>query len=209
MKKQLFLSTLLLIFAFVIGIIVGNSLGNSELKKADRFIRQSELSTESYLLEQEILQGFNQSCDLAQARLSELSSELWQLGKILGTETAKQDLGEENYHTLKLKYHLMQIKTYLLYYKLNRDCKINTPVVLFYYKQNDTASKEQGIILDKFVEKYGIKVFAIEFNYSKELKFLEINYGIDQGPSLVINYKTKKTGLTSYDNIKSVLGVTG
>lgn len=208
LKKQLFLSTLLLlVIAFVIGIIVGNSFGNSELTEANRFIRQSELTTESYLLEQELLKGFNQSCDVAQTRLAALSSELWQLGKILGTETAKQDLGEENYHFLKLKYHLMQIKTYLLYYTLNKDCELETPVVLFYYKQNDVASKEQGNILDELVEKYDIKVFAIELDYSKELKFLEINYGIESAPSLVINHKAKKSGLTSYADVKQILGV--
>ena len=208
MKKQLFLSTLiLLVIAFIIGVIVGNSFGNSELKEADRFIRQSELSTESYLLEQELLEGFNQSCGLAQTRLAELSSELWKLGQILGTETAKNDLGEENYHSLKLKYHLMQIKTYLLYSKLNRDCKLETPVVLFYYKQNDAASREQGKILDQLVEKYDIKVFAIELNYSKEFEFLEINYGIESAPSLMINYKAKKSGLASYADVKSALGV--
>lgn len=207
-KKQLFINTLLLlIIAFVIGIIVGNSVSNQELNEVNEYIKQSELSTESYLLEQELLEGFDKNCDLAKIRLSELSKELWQLGKLLGTETAKQDLGEKNYHFLKLKYHLMQIRTYFLYYKLSRDCEFETPIVLFYYKQQDPDSKEQGIILDKLVEDFDIKVFAIEFDYSKELKFLEASYDINNAPSLVMNFDLKKKGLTSYEEIKEGLGL--
>jgi len=205
-KKQVFLSTILALCAvFVIGIIVGNVISNPELKEINTVVKQSELSTESYLLEQELLADFDQNCELAKTRLAALSGELWQLGKLLGSETAKKDLGESTYHFLKLKYHLMQVKTYLLFANLNKDCDFTTPVVLFFYSQKDADSKEQGIVLDKLVEDYDIKVFAIESDYSKELEFIETFYAVDQTPFLVLNYDTKKQGLTSYEDIKSAM----
>ncbi|MBW3001699.1 hypothetical protein KY338_00895 [Candidatus Woesearchaeota archaeon] len=203
-KKQVFLSTIFaLCIVFVVGIIIGNLFSNTETKEVDKVLKQSELSTESYLLEQELLADFDQNCDLAKTRLAALSGELWQLGKLLGTETAKSDLGKANYNFLKLKYHLMQVKTYILYANLNKDCNFTTPVVLFFYSQDDADSKEQGKILDSLVEAYNIHVFAVEAGFSKELEFLEMFYGVSETPFLVLNYDIKKPGLTSYQVIES------
>lgn len=203
-KKQVFLSTIFaLCIVFAVGIIIGNLISNPETKEINKVLRQSELSTESYLLEQDLLADFDQNCDLAKTRLAALSGELWQLGKMLGSETAKSDLGESNYHFLKLKYHLMQIKTYLLFANLNKDCNFTTPVVLFFYSQDDADSREQGKILDSLVKDYDIKVFAVEAGYSKELEFLELFYGVSETPFLVLNYNIKKPGLASYEDIES------
>ena len=180
-------------------------LSNREINEVNKVVRQSELSTESYLLEQELLAGFDKNCELAKTRLSALSAELWQLGKLLGSETAKNDLGGKNYHFLKLKYHLMQAKTYLLYAGLNKDCNFNMPVVLFFYRQDDSDSKKQGEVLDRLVQDYDIKVFAIEGGYSSELKFLEIFYDVSETPFLVLNYDIRKQGLASYEDISSAM----
>jgi hypothetical protein len=205
-KRQTYLSIiLLLILVFAIGIIVGRNAGNPELSDVNNFIKQSELTTESYLLEQELFSGMEKNCDLAKLRLSALSSELWQLGKLIGSETAKQDLGEANYNFLKRKFHLMQIKTYTLYHGLNQDCAVNVPVMLFYYSQNDSNSEEQGIILDRLVKEFDVKVFAIEYNYSQELRFLEDYYEISTTPSVVVNFGTVRKGLQPYDELAALV----
>lgn len=205
-KKSVYLSTVFAIsVVFVIGILVGNFISNPEAKEVNKVLRQSELSAESYILEQELLADFDQNCELAKTRLSDLSSELWQLGKLLGSQTAKQDLGETNYHFLKLKYHLMQVKTYILYANLNKECNFSTPVVLFFYSQDDADSREQGRILDSLVEEHDITVFAVEAGYSEELEFLELFYDVKQTPFLVLNYGIKKHGLSSYDDIERAM----
>ncbi len=201
-RRQTYLSIiLLLILVFAIGIIVGRSVSNPELSDVNRFIKQSELTTESYLIEQELFAGMEKNCDLAKLRLSVLSNELWQLGKLLGSETAKQDLGEEDYNFLKRKFHLMQIKTYTLYHQLKQDCSVDVPVILFYYSQNDAKSQEQGAVLDKLVGEFDVKVFAMEYNYSPELRFLEEYYEITGTPSVVVNFETVRKGLTPYDEL--------
>lgn len=206
MKRQLFLSmVLLVVIVFAIGIIVGRSVSNPELSEVNRFIKQSELTTESYLIEQELLAGFEKNCDLAELSLAGLSNDLWKLGKLLGTETAKQDLGEENYDFLKRKFHLMQIKTYTLYQRLRQDCAVTVPVILFYYSKNDPQSLEQGTILDQLVEDLDVKVFAVEHDYSMELRFLEEYYEIAQTPAVVVNFEHAREGLTSYDDIAALV----
>ncbi len=205
-KRQAFFSIiLLLVIIFAAGIIVGRSMSNPELSDVNQFIKQSELTTESYLIEQELFAGMEKNCDLAKLRLSALSSELWNLGKSLGTETAKQDLGEENYDFLKRKFHLMQIKTYTLYHKLKQDCSVDVPVILFYYSQNNPDSLEQGAILDRLVGGFDVKVFAIEYNYSQELRFLEDYYEISRTPSVVVNFETVRKGLLPYDQLEALV----
>jgi hypothetical protein len=205
-KRQAYLSVILLfILVFAIGIIVGRSASNPELSDVDKFVKQSELNAESYLIEQEIFAGMEKSCDLAKLRLSAMSGDLWQLGKLLGSETAKQDLGEADYNFLKRKFHLMQIKTFTLYHKLSQDCALKVPVVLFYYSQNDTNSLEQGEILDLLVKDFDVKVFAIEYDYSPELHFLEDYYEISGTPSVVVNFETVRKGLTPYEQLSALV----
>jgi len=206
-KKQVFVATLLLlVVVFAIGVIIGNSFSNPELKEINKVIRNSELSTESYLIEQELFRGFEKNCELSQIRLSSLSNELWKLGKLLASSTAKQDLGDYQYDFLKRKYHLMQIKTFVLHYQLKNECATSNPVILFYYGKDDPNSFEQGQILDQLVTDFGIHVFAIERNYAPELSFLEQYYEINTSPSLIINYEKKVDGLASYDELKSAIG---
>jgi hypothetical protein len=205
-RQQYFVSAVLLfVVVFAAGILVGRNFSNPELSEVAEFIKHSELTTESYLLEQELLSGIDRSCELAQRRLAALSLELWQLGKLLGSETAQQDLGAADYHFLKRKFHLMQIKTYLLYFQLRQDCQLSTPVVLFYYRQDDAASREQGAILDRLVTAHNLTVFAIEHAYSDELRFLEDYYEVEATPAVVINYETVRQGLTPYEEIQALL----
>jgi len=205
-RRQTYLSIILLmILVFAIGIIIGRNASDPGLSDVNRFIRQSELATESYLIEHELFAGFERDCGMAQRRLSELSNELWNLGKLLGTETAKQDLGEANYNFLKRKFHLMQIKTYTLYHELKQDCAVNDPVILFYYSQNDPKSQEQGVVLDKLVNDFDVNIFAIEYNYSQELRFLEEYYNISGTPAVVINFETMRNGLTSYNELMELV----
>ncbi len=206
MKQQLFLSMILLvIIVFAIGIIIGRSVSNPELSEVNKFIKQSELTTESFLIEQELLAGIEKNCDLAKLRLATLSDELWQLGKLLGTETAKEDLGESNYNFLKRKFHLMQIKTYTLYHRLRQDCAVTVPVILFYYSQQDPQSLDQGEILDRLVDQFDAKVFAIEYNYSQELQFLQDHYEITKTPAVVVNFDMVRKGLASYEALAALV----
>ena len=205
--KHLFLTTVfLLIVVFILGILVGRWMGSSKVDEITSFIKNNELNTESYLIEQELIENFEEgNCELANARISSLSNELWKIGKSLSPADAQQKLGEENYNFMKRKYHLMQIRTYILFYKLKQHCNNTNSVVLFYFSREDNESQEQGQILDMLVRDYNIRVFTIEYNYSKELSFMEEYYAITETPALIINYDVKLSGLTPYAEIKNLI----
>jgi hypothetical protein len=206
MKKQVLVTTVLLVaVVFAIGVLLGNQWKSSSSTEITKVLRQSELDAESFLVEQELFESFETNCPLAEKRLGSLGQELWQLGKVLGASDAKEKLGEDNYSFLKRKYHLMQIRTYVLDKKLQQDCGSGINVILFYFKKDDPASEQQGKILDDFVSHYNLHVFAIEYHYSQELEFMEDYYDINQAPTLVVNFEHTIPGLVTKEQLLPLL----
>ncbi len=204
--KQVYAVTILAVcLAFIFGTLFGSAYRSRQVDQATQFLKNSELATESYLLEQELLEGLDVNCELAKNRLATLSSDLYELGKLLGTQTARQDLGETQYRFLKRKFHLMQLQTYVLYLKLQKNCNMESHVVLFYFSQNNENSTLQGKILDRLVPLYNLRVFAVEYNYSAELVFIEEYYNITQTPAIVLDYGKKFDGLIDAETLEKQL----
>lgn len=203
-KQQLFVTTVLLVLVvFVIGVFVGGEWSGTE-SSVESTLKQSELSAESFLVEQELFESFDTSCELTQQRLASLSDGLWRLGQTLAGPEAEEQLGVENYNFLKRKFHLMQIRAYVLYKQFLDNCgEVN--VVLFYYMRGDADSERQGEILDSLVDEHDMKVFAVEYDYSKDLAFLEDYYGVETTPFLIVNYDHEFSGLTPAEDIVAVL----
>jgi len=199
-QKQI-TAILLVIVTFVIGIFVGSAWQDSASSPVEQMLKQSELDAESFLIEQELFDTFDTTCELTRKRLESLSDGLWQLGKLLEAADARADLGEKNYHYLKRKYHLMQTRTYILYKKFTDNCHEDTSIILFYFKRDDPASEMQGQALDALVAEHDVKVFAVELNYSKDLEFLEQYYNATNAPYLVVNYEHTFAGNTPAENI--------
>lgn len=185
------------------GILLGRTISNLEAGKITEFIKENELNTESYLIEQDLIELFDRNnCELATVRINDLSNQLTNIGRKLTSKDAKETLGQENYNFLKRKFHLMQIKTYILFKKLKEKCDPSPNIILYYYSINDPDSAKQGHILDRIVKDYNVRIFAIEYNYSKELTFLESHYNIKETPAIVINYGKIFEGLTNYETIQ-------
>ncbi len=208
-KKHILVTlTIIMFFIFVSGLIIGQNFGRSGLSGIEKMITDSELNTESFLIEQELMKEITESnCVFAKTRLDELNDELAEIGNMLSAENARQKIGDGSYDVLKRKFHLMQIRTYIIYYSLAKECDIGNNIVLFYYGADDEHSKLQGNILDRLVDDYDIKVFAIEYNYSAELDFLQEYYNITETPSIVLNYNSTFDGLALYTDIKEKMNM--
>ena len=133
-KKHILLTTtLLLLFVFIAGILLGRTITNIETSQITEFIKENELNTESYLIEQELIEEFDKNnCELATVRITDLSNELANIGRSLTVEDAEETLGKDNYNFLKRKFHLMQVKTYILFKKLVETCDVSSNIILFY-----------------------------------------------------------------------------
>ncbi len=204
-NKSILLFVLLIVaFVFLLGFGLGNYFGSTDVI-AGKILKQSELDAESFLIEQQLIDTFGINCEISKSRLSALSEQLWKLGKSLDSKQSIEKLGKNRYDFLKRKYHLMQIKTYSLYKNLEDDCDKELDVILFYFDKNNPDSKEQGDILDKIAENFDARIFAIEFDYAPEIKFLERFYHINKAPAIVINFQDTLTGVQDYDVIEEIL----
>lgn len=181
---------------FLGGLLIGKAWNGRYVDDVTKIVRNSELATESLVIEQDLLEGSGYRCDLAEKRLSELSSQLWNLGKLLESEDSKSKIRKEDFNLLKRKFHLLQIRTFILYKPMIKDCKLNSTVILFFFGPSQEESAIQGRILDDLVKERDTKVFAIEYNYTKEISFIEEFYSINTTPSLVVNYEKVLRGLS-------------
>ncbi len=204
-NQELVTVVLLVVVVFSVGVLLGSAYKSAGADEVSKTLRASELDAESFLVEQDLFDSFNAGCELAQGRLREQSLELGQLGKVLGADDALARLGAEDYGFLKRKYHLMQIRTYVLEKKFTDDCGNGTNVILYYFTRDDENSEAQGQILDSLVEKYDVHVFAIELGYAKELKFLEEYYGATSAPLLVVNFEHVLPGVVAQEELVPLL----
>lgn len=141
-----------------------------------------------------------QNCTTDSYLLSNISSEVGSIGKVL-SEYDNQGIKNDFYYFLKTKYSLFEIKLYMYYKSYLSACSTNNNIILYFWSLNN-ASKEQGKILDSLVvETRNLKVFSLEYNYSKYYHFLENIYNISSGPALIINYNKTFKGFTNRHEI--------
>ena len=201
-KHILLTFTVILAVVFAFGILLGKSISTAPEDRISRSIQDNELNSDSFLIEQDLFKTLDsEGCNLARLRLTDLSNELGNTGRQLVSEGAEKSLGPENFRYLKRKYHIMQVRAYLMFSKLEDRCNFSSNIILYYYGQGDLGSAEQGHILDAVVQKHAVSVFAIEYNYSPELKFLESYYNISQTPVTVVNHLAVHHGLTTYETL--------
>lgn len=209
-KKHFFVILLIfVILIFMSGFIFGRVTQSTELSEVEIFIKESELNTRSYVLEQDLLSENEEiSCSISQERLNNLASRTSTLGQKLDDQDQVGSISKEDYDYLKRRYHLDQMRLYVQTKQHYDSCPGSKTPILFFYTPSSESSLEQGEILDQVVENKDLTVLAIQYDYSPDLEFVQTYFGITTTPSLVINYDTKVVGLTGYDNILEILGET-
>jgi hypothetical protein len=194
----------LVIAAFITGIGVGNFFATFEAGDLNAALQNSELSARSYFLQQEISRFALDKCSFSRSQADELSDQLYRLGQQL-VSADNASVGEQEFKLLKRQYHLLQVRTYLLLHELRESCTTKDHVVLYFYGPNNHDSFQQGAILDSVVSNFSVKVFAVEFNYSSDLAFLEGFYNITRIPTVVVDYRDVHQGLTGYSELASLV----
>ena len=59
--RHIFLTTVvLLIVIFILGVLIGRRMNDNRVDEISSFIKNNELNTESYLIEQELIENFEQ-----------------------------------------------------------------------------------------------------------------------------------------------------
>ena len=195
-KIMLLTAFLIAAFIFVAGFYSGILLDSYRVSDTKVMIDDTSLDAESFVVEREFFDTFSVSdCNVLNAREVLLGEQLGEIGRALARYDSKKVSNFGEYHNLKRKYFLLEIKSYTLRKTTNEFCPdIKSNVVLFFYNtENNQESLNQGYALDTLVKEDGnITVLSIDkdFNDSALLSIVAY-YNITIAPTIIINFDKK------------------
>ena len=204
---EIYLIALLITFVFfVLGIIVGDYLA---YKKIDTLsISQKAISAffSKFESKSSILSNEKNYCNLSWGDIWE---EKVGIGEILSALELR--LGKTNKRVIeqKIVYNEVQFKTLKVVEKVNKACKYDWDIILFFYtndkddlKGDYKLSELQGYALDTLykIDREKIKIFAFDVNaLGESSKNLTADYNISYYPSLVLNGEVYRRFMSRYE----------
>ncbi len=197
-RRHLLLTSAVLATAvFLAGILFGWSLDHFRTTEILTTIKQNELSTESYLVEQQFIDSFGgDKCELLTARVDTLRDSTNQIGKQLACWGGKSTFKEADFDYLKRKYTILEVRFLMLINDLKQECGQDYNIILSFYKIDEDASIRQGYVLDSLNDKYNNTLIILSFDkyYTDEplIDILATRYGIERTPAIVVNGKVKQ-----------------
>lgn len=201
MRQSIFLSSLVLtVLIFAFGILLNYGLDFVRIDTIADVMAEHEISTASYLIEQDFVDAFGGSgCDIMQRRISKLKEEIRKVGADLGSYSTFSLFKKKDYDYLKRKYFLLELRFLTLIKQVNRECNKPYVSILFFYEIDDDASERQGFILEDLSKAYEqeVVVLSIDKDYSDEplVQLLVDQYGVTTAPTIIVDDKTF-SGLT-------------
>jgi hypothetical protein len=145
------------------------------------------------------------SCNLLDSYA--LSSELDQMGSIMGIIEAR--LGKNNPSVLEQKktYNLLEVQHFLLIDEHNLKCNNTIPTVLFFYSNNEQdkdQSEKIGFILTSLKkENPHVMIYSFDYNLDYSLvNMLKTKYNITSPNTVLLNEKIKIINLNNIDEVQ-------
>lgn len=209
-SKHIFLTSLLLtILIFTAGILINYGLDFVRINVISDVMISHELSTESYMLEQEFISAFGGShCSVMQGRISSLKDEIRQVGADLGSYSRFSFFKKQDFDYLKRKYFLLELDFLSRIERLNKECGQSVIPVLFFYEIDDDDSERQGFILQEVSKNFDefLVVLTLDKDYEDEplVGLLALRYNVTKAPAIIIN-GFKREGLVYEKELEAII----
>ncbi len=207
-KHIFYTSAIIAVAIFTAGLLLGWTLDNFRINSIIYEMKQNELNTESYLIENDFIKSFaDTGCSMQRPHIDKLASDLGEIGRELAGYEGKSTFKKEDYEYLTRKYFLMEVRTYTLFKDYTETCG-NISTILYFYKINDELSIRQGYAIDEIVRNYkDVYVFSFDIDYDKDplLDTVKIQYNITKAPSIIVNDKLKHENFAGVETIKGLL----
>jgi len=203
----------MLIVVFLIGVLLGRGMDLWRVSDVSENLGNWELDTESFVVEQSFIDNFGgENCELIESRMRSLSRDLGLLGTTLEDYNRKKlFFNQDRFDDIKRKYFLLELRTYSLRKKMHEKCKDSGEIILFFYDTKDNEeSLKQGYVLDSLVKELNnVTVFSLDIDFDEKeplIKTIKNYYGIQNAPTIIINFDEKKDVFTNKAEIKQILG---
>lgn len=210
-KKQLLVTSLIItIVIFSIGFVLGWTLDHFKADDVLTRIKQSELDTESFLVEQQFVDNYGggDRCTLLTARIDTLQKTIRETGEELSRWDQGNLFNRQDFDYLKRKYVLLEVRFLMLLEDLEQTCGTDYNVIIYFYQIDQDESARQGYVLDGLVRTYDdLIVLSVDKDYLDEplVELLISKYDITTAPTLIINDKIKLEGFTPRAQIESAV----
>lgn len=208
-RKDIFVTALLIVaFIFLIGIYLGSKLDTFRVDRASEMVDEAGLDLESFVVQSDFYSGFlGDSCASKRESFDSLGQSLGKIGGLLVDLDKMKLAGSESYENLRRKYFLMSIRAYILKKGLVDNCGDKGNLILYFYDTSENEeSLRQGYVLDDIVRKRDVMVFSIDRGFSDDaLDAVKSYYGVTKGPTVIVNFKTKKEGFVSLGELVGLL----
>lgn len=151
-----------------------------------------ELSTQSYLVEQEFVDLFGgNKCSIMDSRISDLKEEIRQVGNDLSSYSRFSFFKKKDFDYLKRKYFLLELKFFSLVKKYNKECDKPLIPILYFYEIDNDESERQGFILEDVAKGFDkqVVVLTLDKDYEDEplVGLLAKRYNITVAPTIILD----------------------
>jgi len=139
-----------------------------------------------------------------------LSSELDNMGSIIGI--LEERLGKNDNKVLEQKkiYSMLEIQHFLLIKDYNKKCNKSIPTLLFFYSNAEEfsdQSNKMGYVLSN-IKSQKKQVMIYSFDYDLNYPLIEIlkrNYNITKQNTVLINEKTRLTDIKNIEDVQKFI----
>jgi glutaredoxin len=172
---------------FLIGLLVGNQITNIKLEKINDL--EQDLKVDTMAVELQYLLLAEDPCSYINSTL--LTEELYNIGSRL--DYMENQMGNKNPSVLHIKeyYSLLELRHWLYMRKVNNECGVEYPLLLYFYSNlGDCPScQEQGYVLNYLHRKYpSLNIYSFDINIENTaLDTIKKIYKVESTPAIVIN----------------------
>lgn len=190
-KSSIFKATLLTALVLGAGILIGLQVDDARGNYLEDQLKQSDLRMQNFIVTQNYLDESSRNyCRLVENQIPDLSKENTRIGQNLQSFAGKSLSNDEGYKYLVRKYYVNQLRLYNVLNEYKDRCGKNTTLI-FYFFDDSTESQRQGSVLTEYYREVDNSTYIFSFNLEKDessvLRMLQDDYGVDNGPSIVLN----------------------
>jgi len=206
-RGRYFIAFILTLFIFLIGIYFGSYMSDIKINKINSFERDLARNYLLYDVQNELLGS--DPCSFVNSTF--ISYDIFSVGNRLEALEGERGKNDEEVISLKKYYTLLEIREYLFYKKVNKECNSDFILNLFFYSNDPEKCpkcQDQGLVLN-YARQIDNTLRTYSFDVDLDMptvNHLMTYYGVIEIPATVVMDTTYNTFL-DYDNILVALVV--
>lgn len=205
-KRRYILAVVIATIVFAIGFLITYSISYGEYLRISNI--QGELSYR--IFQDKIKYSFFKEDICSLDSLTDISEDLAFQGRIINDLETKLGKNDERVLFRKKFYTLIALEHYEFVSELNKKCKSNISIILFFYsneeKELDESEKVGNILGVVYERNPNVKIYSFDINLDSELiELLKKKYRIEKSPTLIIREQHKVTEVENINDIEKLI----